>query len=107
MIRHISIFFFREEQKEANMQSFEKRLEAMEAELERPEGYQVGRDCMERPPREQQGVQGIPEFGDLVQIIDFACEEDAVSYVDHPAHVSLLRDFGDTLEKVVAFDLRV
>ena len=104
MIRHISIFFFKEEKKEEHKRLFTARLVAMETELDNLVDYQVGNDCMQRPPK---GIAGLPEFGDAAQIIDFMNEEDAFSYPKHPAHINLMRDMSDYLEKVVAIDIRL
>lgn len=104
MIRHISIFFFKEEKKEEHKRLFMARLAAMETELDNLADYQAGNDCMRRPAK---GMPGLPEFGDAVQIIDFLNEEDAFSYPRHPAHVNLMRDMSDYLEKVVAIDVRL
>lgn len=104
MIRHISVFFFKEDKKEEHKRLFMARLAAMETELDSLMDYQVGVDCMQRPPK---GISGLPEFGDAAQIIDFVNEEDAFSYPNHPAHVNLMRDMSDYLEKVVAIDIRL
>lgn len=103
MVRHISIFFLKEENKADHQKLFIERLRQMESELERLAGYSVGTDCMERPPK---GIPGVPEFGDFVQVIDFMEEADALAYPEHPAHVSLVKDMGEYLEKVVAIDIR-
>ncbi len=103
MIRHISIFFLKEENKAEHKKLFLERLIQMEGKLDHVAAYQVGTDCMERPPK---GIPGVPEFGDVVQVIDFADEAAALAYPDHPAHVSLAEDMGAYLEKVVAMDIR-
>lgn len=104
MVKHISIFFLKEEQKAEHQKLFLERLKQMEAELSSLGGYHVGGDCIERPPK---GAPGVPEFGDLMQVIDFMKEEDALAYPDHPAHIALTKDMGGYLEKVVAIDIRL
>ncbi|HIS46315.1 MAG TPA: DUF3502 domain-containing protein [Candidatus Scybalocola faecigallinarum] len=79
MIRHISIFFLKE-----NVSENEK-AQALEALRHVGDGMddvldcQAGADCMERPPK---GLPGLPEFGNLVQVIDFKTR---VMYVKSPA----------------------
>ena len=104
MIRHISIFFLKEENKAEHQKIFLERLTQMEGQLEHVAAYQVGTDCMERPPK---GIPGVPEFGDVVQIIDFTEEADAYGYAKHPAHVALAQDMDAYLEKVVAMDIKL
>jgi len=103
MIKHISIFFLKDENKEENKKSFVKMLEQLEEKLEHVTEYQVGCDYMKRPPK---GLPGVPEFGDVVQIIDFENEIDASSYAMHPAHVELMKLSENMIEKAVAMDIR-
>lgn len=104
MIRHISIFFLKEEGKTEHQKIFLERLTRMEPELGNIAGYTVGTDFMERPPK---GEPNVPEFGDLVQVIDFVEEEDAFAYAGHAAHINLVTDMSMYLEKVVAIDIRL
>lgn len=104
MIRHISIFIFKQEEKEEHKRLFVARLKAMETELVNVVDYHVAEDCMPRPPK---GIQGVPEFGDVVQMIDFVDVQDVYEYPNHPAHVNLMQDMGDYLEKVVAMDVEI
>lgn len=104
MIRHISIFFFKE-----GIADFEKNrvchiFKEMKKELSYIADYQVGSDCMPRPPK---GIPGLPEFGHLVQVIDFLTEEAAAGYAMHPAHIKVSEAVDSYIEKVVAIDFEV
>ena len=104
MVRHISIFFLKEEYKSTRMEYCLEQLRKMEQSLDHTAGYRVGADCMKRPPA---GIPGVPEFGDLVQVIDFPEERFACIYAEHPAHIALTQAIGTYLEKVVAVDFRI
>lgn len=101
MIRHISIFFLKKDRTKEEYRAFEKALEDMEALLAPIRGYASGRDCMSRPPS---GLTGVPEFGDVAQVIDFADRAAAENYAVHPAHRKLTEEYGGLIERVVAVD---
>lgn len=104
MVRHISVFFLKEDQKEENKKVLLERLQGMESSLTNIASYHAGADCMERPPK---GVPGVPDFGDVVQVIDFLNEKEAADYVKHPAHLALVESMSVYLEKVVAIDVNI
>lgn len=99
-IRHISIFFIKEDMKP-------KLPELMETlktctENVKAEAYMTGADCMPRPVEK---IPGLPEFGDIVQVIDFENRAEAEQYPEHPAHRVLMKEIGSAIEKVVAIDV--
>lgn len=102
MIRHISLFFIKEKKKNEK-ESLKKALEACTKKVG-ADAYVVGEDYMERPVRH---MQGMPEFGDFIQIIDFPDEKNASEYPNHPAHLELMEKIGDAIEKVAAIDIRM
>ena len=100
MVRHISIFFIKKEMRgniPELLELFRKCTENVKA-----EAYMTGVDCMPRPADK---MPGLPEFGDLVQIIDFSEQKEAEQYPDHPAHKVLMEKIGEAVEKVVAIDI--
>lgn len=103
MIRHISMFFMKDEKKETKELIIQK-LRELENKLPHISGYAVGSDCMERPPG---GMPGVPEFGDVVQIIDFETAEDAAAYPKNPGHIKLMEETGEYIEKVTAIDVEL
>ena len=103
MIKHVSIFFLKDENKEENKKSLVKMLEQFEDKLENIAEYQVGSDCMKRPPK---GLPGVPEFGDVMQIIGFKNEADAGSYAMLPEHMELMKSSESMIERVVAIDIQ-
>ena len=65
-------------------------------------GYMTGIDCMPRPAEK---IPGLPEFGDIVQVIEFADRMEAEQYPAHPAHQKLMQEIGYAVDKVVAIDV--
>lgn len=100
MIRHISIFFVKEEQKERTEELLGK-VKKYTAQTGAA-AWTAGTDCMERP---KEKFPGIPAFGDFVQIIDFIDEEEAVAYPHHPVHRKLMEEISYAVDKVVAIDV--
>lgn len=104
MIRHISIFFLKE-----NVSENEK-AQALEALRHVGDGMddvldcQAGADCMERPPK---GLPGLPEFGNLVQVIDFKTREAAEGFASHPAHLKEMEQINAFVEKAAAADFEI
>lgn len=99
-IRHISIFFIKEEMKS----KLPELLEILKTCTENVNAasYMTGTDCMPRPAEK---IPGLPEFGDMVQVIDFADRKEAEQYPAHPAHQKLMQEIGYAVEKVVAIDV--
>lgn len=100
MIRHISIFFIKEEEK-TKLPELSKALEKCTKEADAV-SFMTGANCM---PGSEEKIPGLPEFGDLVQVIDFADRMKAEQYPAHPAHQKLMQEIGDAVEKVVAIDV--
>lgn len=104
MIRHISIFFLKENVTD------EEKARALNAARHVGDGMdsisdcRVGADCMDRPPK---GLPGLPEFGDLVQVIDFKTREAAEGFASHPAHLKEMEQINDLVAKVVAVDFEI
>ncbi|WP_371296783.1 Dabb family protein [Ruminococcus sp.] len=100
MIRHISIFFIKEEMKS----KLPELLEILKTCTENVNAasYMTGIDCMPRPAEK---IAGLPEFGDMVQVIDFADRKEAEQYSAHPAHQKLMQEIGYAVDKVVAIDV--
>lgn len=99
-IRHISIFFIKEEMKTKLPELLETLTRCTENVA--AEAYMTGVDCMPRPAER---IPGLPEFGDVVQIIDFETRVEAEQYPAHPAHQKLMHEIGYAVEKVVAIDV--
>jgi hypothetical protein len=102
MVKHISVFFLKEENKEDARLKLLDRLAAVGRQLSEAKAYQIGPDCMQRPPK---GFSGLPEFGDVLQIIDFPDTAAAERYVRSEVHNSLVTDMDSLIEKVVAMDI--
>lgn len=100
MIRHISIFFIKEEMKSKLPELLEilktctKNVNAA--------SYMTDTDCMPRPTEK---IPSLSEFGDMVQVIDFADRKEAEQYPAHPAHQKLMQEIGYAVDKVVAIDI--
>lgn len=99
-IRHISIFFIKEEMKS----KMPELLEILKNCTEQvgAVSYMTGAGCMPRP---EEKISGLPEFGDMVQVIDFADRKEADQYPTHPAHQKLMKEIGYAIEKVAAIDV--
>lgn len=104
MIRHISIFYLKEETTEAQAESVLELLKSVETRLEDVAAYHVGKDCMQRPPK---GLPNLPKFGQLVQVIDFKTRQAAESYPGHPAHLATVEQAGPYIEKVAGIDFEI
>lgn len=104
MIRHISVFFLKKEDKEANLAAMKERLMYLGEELSRVKAYHVAEHAGEKPDAD---IPGVPEFGDLAQIIDFADAEAAAAYPHSPAHMALAAACGEYIERVVAMDIEM
>lgn len=104
MIRHISIFFLKDENKEKNIPELREKLVRLGGELTGVLAYHVGTHTGPKPPK---GAPGAPEFGDLVQMIDFADAAAAGAYPGHPGHLALVEATGGYVERVVAMDVEL
>lgn len=102
MIRHISIFFLQEEGKEENGKKLKQMLEELGNKLSGISGYYAGCRIGANPPAK---AKGMPEFGDLVQIIDFEDMQSAASYPSNPEHKRLVEESADLTSRVVAIDI--
>lgn len=89
MIRHISIFFFKENTAENEKEKVKDALVRLKEELSDIADYQVGINCAKLPPPE---IKDAPEFGELVQVIDFDSDGAAMDYSRHPAHRRLVAE---------------
>lgn len=104
MIRHISIFFLKKENKKENILDIKERLARLGGELCGVLAYHVGEHAGPKPP---EGTPGAPEFGDLIQMIDFADAAAAGAYPEHPGHLALAAATDGYVEKVVAMDIEM
>ncbi|MDO5136352.1 MAG: Dabb family protein [Eubacteriales bacterium] len=102
MIKHIAIYFLKEKDREENLAILEKRLHRMEKEIPFAVAFYSGADCIRRMHR---GVPGVPEIGDFAHVIDFRDEADVRKYSICPAHLSMVDDVAESLEKVVGIDI--
>lgn len=107
MIRHISVFFVKEKMK-SQMEELVKQTQIW-SEQAGAKTWAVGVNCMPKPPAEiaESDIQSsdLPLFGDFAQILDFEDEDAASAYPHHPAHRSLMKAIGTSIEKVVAIDI--
>jgi hypothetical protein len=101
MIQHISMFFFKEECTNEEKKQTEQWLHALGDQLYGIEDYKVGVNCSPKPPV---GIADVPEFGDLVQIIDFTDSNAAATYPNHPLHKELIVKTSGFFRKVTAID---
>ena len=101
MVRHISIFFLKKEKEKSWVI---EKLKELEHRLNEVSGYAVGLDCLERPTER---TPELPEFGDIVQMIDFDTAEAATAYPNQPGHMKLMEEIGEYIEKVIAIDVAI
>lgn len=102
MIRHISIFFFKYNVQENEKIIVENALIKLGEELLAVSDYHVKKHCLPLPPAK---AKNAPEFGDLIQVIDFKNNKDAENYPHHPEHIKLIEETSPYIKKVTAFDL--
>lgn len=96
MVRHISVFTL-EDKKELPL--LKSLLEEAGKKCPLIRQSQIGEN-ISAPPKE--GLVG-PDFGDLVQIIDFDTPEDAKAYPTSEAHINLFHN-SPKMKKVTAID---
>lgn len=104
MIRHISMFFLKEDDKELRIKKAEDLvflLKKLPDEIPEITQCTVGMNLTVPP---QILSEGAPLFGDVVQIIDFAEPEAVYHYPVHPAHLRLIELTDEWIEQVTAID---
>lgn len=107
MIRHISMFFLKDEKEELRRQNAERLVKLLENLLDEiPEILRgtVGSN-LSIPPQVLE--KSAPAFADVVQIIDFKDRKAANEYPSHPAHLRLLELTDDWMEQVAAIDFEI
>lgn len=97
MYRHISIFTLKEKEKaEGFIELLKEVSEAAPSVIH----YEIGRNFGKAP--EGPG----PDFGDVIQILDFETVDDLNAWPETPEHIRLMRE-GPENEKVTAIDYEV
>ncbi len=108
MVKHISVFFIKEQangnSKKENIEYIKDLLNAIPDKMDKIVNCIVGKNIAETPDL---GIKEGPEFGDLIQILDFETFEDAKAYPTHVSHIDLLIKTKDLMEKVVAIDIEI
>ncbi len=105
MIRHISVFTFKDcPEKAQNIETVKEFLDKV------PGLYPAVRSQYVRQPAAD--TPDLPEdapvmFGDLIQVADFDTVEDAVNYPASQAHVQLAEFSTPMLKKVTVIDYEV
>ena len=102
MIRHISVFFVREDKK-SQIEDLVRQTRIW-SEQAGAKAWTVGASCM--PPPEKV-MPGMPMFGDFAQVLDFEDADMAAAYPHHPAHKALMESIGAAIENVVAIDFEM
>ncbi len=107
MIRHISVFTFKElgdngKTKAENVEIIRAYLEKVPALYPPMKASQIGVAIPGEVPDLPEGA--CPLFGDLVQIADYDTIEDANGYPPSKAHMDLVELSDPMLEKVTAID---
>lgn len=105
MIRHISVFTFRDTpDKKQNIETVQTYLETV------PTQYPaIRRQTLARPAGNTPSLpdDAPVQFGDLIQIADFDTLEDAEGYPASEAHTKLAEFSTPMLKKVTAIDYAV
>lgn len=104
MIRHVSVFFFKEGVTEEEKKDVERTLVELEKRLTGIVDYHVGVHCLPQPVHK---ADDTPMFGELVQIIDFENRDVAERYPQNEAHMKMLAATCSYIEKVVAIDFEL
>lgn len=131
MVRHISVFFVREDKK-SQIEELVKQTRIW-SEQAGAKAWTVGANCMpvpgdlEQKKGEDQDADkaatagndlseaakmaipkmNMPAFGDFAQVLDFEDADAAAAYPHHPTHKALMEAIGVSVEKVVAIDFVV
>lgn len=98
MFRHISVFTL--ENKE-EIDTLVKQLHV----VEKCPLIVKGEVGVNVTPLPEEGLEG-PDFGDVVQIIDFATKEDLETYPSSKEHLKLFKE-GPVMKKVSAIDYEI
>ena len=95
MVRHISVFTL------ANPKEIDILVEQLNEVAKCPliVHSEVG---VNFTPKPQEGLEG-PDFGDVIQIIDFKTKEDLEAYPSSKEHMKLFKE-GPQMKKVTAID---
>lgn len=96
MIRHISVFTLEDKK---DLPLLKSLLEETGKNCSLIRHSQIGENIA-APPKE--GLEG-PDFGDLVQVIDFDTPEDAKAYPTSETHIHLFHN-SPKMKKVTAID---
>lgn len=96
MIRHVSVFTLKDKNR---IDDFIVLLNEVGQTCPLIINSQVGKNIATLPPK---GLEG-PDFGDVIQMIDFASKDDADLYPQSKEHLMLFHD-GPEMEKVTAID---
>ena len=106
MIRHISMFIFKDlPEKAENIAAVRSYLEKIPAMNQSIRDQQVYTTVPGPEPDLPEGAS--PLFGDLVQIIDFDTVKDAQDYPASKAHMDLVALSDPMLKHVAAMDFEV
>jgi hypothetical protein len=97
MYRHVSIFTLKEKE---NTETFIALLKEVSEEAPSVVRYEIGRNFGKAPDGPG------PDFGDIIQILDFETIEDLNAWPATQEHIRLLRE-GPENEKVTAIDYEV
>lgn len=101
MVRHISIFYLKENLTENQVNYILDLLEQLQFNLDSVKDYQVGQNCMTLP---QASTKNSPLFGNVAQVINFTTMEAAKAYPSHPAHLQLMTDISSYIKQVAVID---
>ena len=99
MIRHVSVFTLKDKNK---IDDFIVLLNGVGQTCPLIVNSQVGKNIAHLPP---EGLEG-PDFGDVIQLIDFQSKEDADLYPQSKEHLKLFHD-GPEMLKVTAIDFEL
>lgn len=98
MIRHVSVFTL---ENKNDIDSFMTLLQEV-GKCPLIIQSQIGQNIAKMPPQELAG----PDFGDVIQIIDFASKDDADAYPSSAEHLKLFHE-GPKMIKVTAIDYEI
>lgn len=99
MYRHVSVFTLEDALQQAD---FVKLLQEVGDQCEMIMHNEVGVHIGNKPT----GMQGGPQFGDVIQIIDFATKEDLEAYPASKAHQKIIKE-GPKMAHVTAIDYEI
>ena len=103
MVRHVSIFFLKEQTQE----NIEKMLQALRRATDAYPGVVHSTVAQAiAPERALPRGQG-PAFGDVVQIIEFDSLRRAEDYPMSPAHLALMQETSELVQNVSVVDFEI